>query len=351
MTRSIKQLLGIVLIALASMSASASEVTDSVPSWWKFVPNFHGTFRAFYEYSTDIHQSRFYVADARLTMGGYILPWADYFMQVNFDSQGKIMILDAFGRIHPTKDKRLDLYIGQMRVPINYAACENPWEYHFSEVMLTEKLAGLRSVGVKAGYTFPKSTFYVEGGMFNATGIGDHTVWNRAFTYAIKANWRKAGFWPELAFLSRTPGGYGAGARTNTVDASLEWQHGSWFAEAEYLYSHYTHSTHKAAQAYGVMASYTFHPNWRMANRWSVEGRFDGITDASDGMFDANHKLATTIFAHRRVSVGTTLGYRSAKGLLVDFRVNYFHCFYSDPEAPAAATDKSKIVAGAIFHF
>lgn len=351
MNHPLKRLLGFVLTVLASLNVSASDGTDSLPSWWKFIPDFHGTFRAFYEYSTDIHQSRFHVADARLTMGGYILPWADYFMQVNFNSQGKIMILDAFGRIHPAGNQKLDIYIGQMRVPVNYAACENPWEYHFSEVMLTEKLAALRSVGVKAGYTLPGTTFYLEGGMFNATAMADHTVWNRAFTYAIKANWRKSGFWPEVAFLSRTPGGYGAGARINTVDASLEWKHGQWFAEAEYLYSHYTHGTHKPAQAYGVMASYTFLPNWRLANRWSVEGRFDGITDASDGLFDSNHKLATTIFSHRRVSVGTTLGYRSAKGLLVDFRVNYFHCFYSDPEAPAAAVDKSKIVAGAIFHF
>ncbi len=339
------------MLLLAATTAAATEASDSLPSWWKFVPAFHGTFRAFYEYSTDIRQSRFEVADARLTMGGYILPWADYFMQVNFNSQGKIKILDAFARVYPTKDESLALYIGQMRVPINYAACENPWEYHFSEVMLTEKLAGLRSVGVKAGYTFPRSTFYVEGGLFNASDMADHGTWNRAFTYAIKANWRHEGFWPEIAFLSRTPGGYGAGTRTNTVDASLEWQSGPWFAEAEYLYSHYTHGTHKAAQAYGIMGAYTLHPQWRMVNRWSFEGRFDGITDASNGLFDANHNLATTIYSHRRVTVGTTMGYRSPKGLIVDFRLDYYHCFYSDKSAPAAATDKSKIVAGAIFHF
>lgn len=349
--RAIKQLLIILTLSMTGFTAMGSASSDSIPSWWKFVPNFHGTFRSFYEYSTDDDQSRFYVADARLTLGGYILPWADYFMQVNFNSQGKISILDAFGRFYPTVDKSLALYIGQMRVPINYAACENPWEYHFAQVMLTEKLASLRSVGVKAGWTVPGSTLYFEGGVFNASDMADHHTWNRAMTYAIKTNWRGGGFWPELAFMSRTPGGYGAGARTNTIDASLEFKSGPWFAEAEYLYSHYTHSSHKAAQAYGIMGAYTFEPQWRVVNRWSVEGRFDGITDASNGLFNAQHELQTTIFSHRRVTVGTTLGYHTPKGLLVDFRVNYVHCFYSDKEAPALSEDKSKIVAGAIFHF
>ena len=261
--------------------------------------------RVFFRQSTATGDSRFELANARLTAGGYVMPWLDYFMQVDFNNLGKIKILDAYSTVTPVNG--LKLMLGQMRVPYCVEATRAPHLYYFADVALTATFGNLRSVGFKAGYTLPCAPLYFEGGVFNASDMADHNVWNSALTYSIKANYSaRCGLKPEIGFMSRVPGGAAAGVRVNQVDASLSWKYGRFFTEAEYIYRRYAGSAHKPSQAYNFFVNYAIPVKWRMANELSVQGRFDAITDASNGIRNSEGKLRTDIDSRRRVTLGVT---------------------------------------------
>lgn len=339
----IKAAVVLALLATANVGFAKVEGTDgdidtaSTAKPWRYIPNFHGTLRTFYEWSTATGQSRFQVRNARLTAGGFILPMVDYFLQVDLCDKGKILILDAYARVSPIKG--LDLYAGQMRVPFSVESSRKPSDYHFADVSLLANLGNLRSVGVKAGYTFPKTTFYVEGGVFNGSDKSDHKPWNSQLTYSIKANYYKAGFKPEVGFQSRVKGGQDGTPRYNQTDVSLSWSDANWFIEGEYIYRKYTDSTPKR-HAYDFFVDYGFPVKWKLAQRLSVQARFDGVTDNS------------YIDPCRRLTFGATAHYYY-KSLFLNFRINYEQYFYDTyyKEKGIDASYNNKLVAGIILAF
>ncbi len=331
------------LAAMAAVTvALAAAAADADSTEWSYIPKFNGVTRIFYHLSTEDGASRFEVANARLSVGGNLMPWFEYFMQADFCADGKIKPLDFYAAVTPTSG--LKLFLGQTRVPFCIDACRAVHEYYFTSVATTSTFGNLRAVGFKAAYTVPKTKLYVEGGIFSSTDMADHTKWNSTMTYAIKANWAtRCGLLPEVGFMSRVPGGAGAGVRINQYDASLSWRHSRIFLEGEYIYRHYSHSASKAAHAYYVLADYAFPLEARMADKLSVQARYDGITDASNGLYDPQGNLPLNIEGYRRLTFGVTAS-KTLGRCFTAFKLNYEQYFHTTSES-------NQIVAGVIFHF
>lgn len=336
-------------LALSVTAGAACAAEDAGEEKLSFIPTVSGTLRAFYRQSTTDGSGRFQVANARLSAAGDVMPWLDYYMQVDFCDNGKIKILDAFAGFKPVRG--LKLMLGQMRVPFSVEATRAPWKYYFADPSLTNNFGNLRSVGFKAGYSVPGTGLYAEGGVFNATDMIDHYNWNSAMTYSVKTSYTTPwGLRPEIAFMSRVPGGAGAGVRVNQVDAALSWSCGRFFAEAEYIYRHYTGGAHKPSHAYDFFVDYGLPVRSRIVDKVSFQARLDGITDASSGMKDGSGKLPTTIAAHKRLTGGVTAS-RLVGPLFCAFKLNYEHCFYDKTEGRIAAASDSQLVAGMVVKF
>lgn len=329
------------MAALVLLTAFAAVAADT----WKYVPTFHGTMRTIYEQSTVTGESHFAVANARLLAGGYVLPGLDYLVQVDFCAKGKIKLFDAFMRYRLAEG--LDIYAGQMRVPFSVGSSRFPHLYYFTDVGLVALFGNLRSVGVKAGYAMPRTGLYVEGGIFNASDMTDHDVWNSALTYSVKASYKYRGFTPEVGFQSRRTGDKGTGCRINQIDATLTWRCGSFMAEGEAIRRYYCGPL-PASSAYSIMADYGWPVKWRLANRLSVQSRYEGITDASKGVY-VDGVLPIDMPARRRLTIGASTSKRY-NNLMLDFKINYQQYFYHHG-VKAKAGDNSKIIVGAMMHF
>lgn len=345
-----KRILFVILLSLycginVVAQGTATEKAKELP----FMPVINGTFRAFYRQSTVSDQSRFEVANARLSLSGNVMEWLKYYTQVEYDNLGKIKILDAYATIIPTNG--LKIMAGQMRVPLCVEATRSPFAYYFADVALVTKFGNLRSVGVKAGYTIPELPWYFEGGVFNASDMSDHSTWNSALTYSIKTNYTaKCGLKPEIGFMSRVPGGEGVGVRVNQYDASLSWTCGRFFTEVEYLYRTYADGAHPDSYAYNFFVDYSIPVKWRMADQVSFQARFDGISDASEGKKNAEGELDTNIDARRRVTIGTTFSSKIGN-LSTHFRLNFEQYFYGHTSPRPSTADNNQIVAGVMVHF
>lgn len=320
---------------------------DSV-DYRRFIPDVHGTMRVVYELSTVDGNSRFMVRNARLSAGGTPLPMVGYFMQVDFSDRGKTTLLDAYLKLSPAAN--LSIIAGQARVPFSVSASRQPRNYYFINRSFIGKYAGnLRSVGVKAGYTVPGTRLYVEGGIFNGTSRTDHTQWNSAMTYGIKANISlPGGFKPEVGFMSRQYGDPARGARFNQFDASLGWKLGRWTAEAEYLMAHCT-AQFPISYQYSVFVNYDIPVNHGIVDVLAVAARFDGSTDASDGFYDADGRLAVVYPERQRITAGITTSYCRGD-MHFDMRLNYEQYFYRANSNPGPS-DNNKLSAAMILYF
>lgn len=338
----------IIMTALVGVAQADSTGAGSPLGPTKYIPDFHGTLRVFYELSTVNGDSRFMVRNARLSAGGYVLPMVDYYLQVDFSDKGKMQLLDAYLRLSP--DKRLKLMAGQMRVPFSAAATRSPHKYFFINRSFIGKYAGnLRSVGVKAAYSIGSWPLYIEGGVFNSTSRTDHSLWNSALTYGIKANIRlPGGFTPEVGFMSRQYGLRQTGARFNQFDASLNWTWDRWTVEAEYLMAHCA-SNFPTSHQYSVFVNYDLPIGRGLVDILALAARFDGHSDATDGYYDAEGRLTVTYPERRRLTVGATTRYQRGK-VHFDMRLNYEQYFYAGAE-PTDPSENNKLAAAMILYF
>ncbi len=316
----------------------------------RYLPTVHGTFRGLFEQSTVRAENRFEVRMARLSATGYVLPWADYYVQLDLCDRGKLKVLDVYVTLHPGKN--LKIMAGQMRVPFSVTASRAPHAYYFANRAFAGKIYGnLRSVGVKAGYTFAGTKIYTEGGIFNSTDMTDHSGWNTALTYSIKANWTAPyGFRPELGFMSRVPGGTAKGVRINQVNASLSWHDSHWYVEGEYTHRHYCGKSFDPGNVLTVFADYGFGVRSAWVNRLSFQGRLDMMDDTSNGQRNADGILTTNYPACKRLTVGATASY-VASPVHVDFKLNYEQYFYDEGRKAPSLGDDSKLVGALILYF
>lgn len=308
-----------VLVSVLTLAA-ATAVQGASP----YIPKINGTFRGMFEQSTYDGSSRFIVRNARVAASGAPVGFLEYKLQVDFCDRGKFKINDAYVSVLPGDNLKFTL--GLQRVPFSVGASRSTHLRHFLNRSFPGKhTANVRSVGLKGAYTVTAIATTVEAGIYNGTDADNQSTWHKGeWVYSVKATCRPgAGLSPAVAFMSRMM----EEGRVNMGGASLTYDRGAWFAEAEGAYMRWAG---RDGWQWNAMAQYRLPLKSRMANQLSFEGRFDGTTDGPDGLESC-----------RRITAGTTVSYITP-AFHADFRVNYEQYF---------PTEGSRIAAGLILHF
>lgn len=335
-------ILSLLIFSLSTSVASAADTESdkTVKEEVDLMPKFNGVVRARWEMDTHGGENRFEVRNARLMISGKIARPVDYFIQTDFCDQGKMKILDAWGRLGLTNDLRLSLQGGQFRLPFGTDCFRAPGNYVFSNrSFIGGIMNNVRGVGAKLSYTVPTdetSLLTAEGGAFNPTSMADHNVWVKQMAFAGKAVYTIG----EVKLAAGAETLIPDSVRINSLDASLTWTRGPLTIEGEYLNKHYVNHAHKAAHGYNIFADYRFPVKAGVFNRASVQARFDGMTAYSSGNRNKEGVLFTDYAARNRVTVGGTLSYLY-KIVHCDLRLSYEKYFYHrDAVIPVGGGDK-----------
>lgn len=301
------------LMLCASASAqSIDSIAQNIPA-----PHVHGTVRGRWESDIDAHVSRFKVRNARVSLDGNIHPTIDYYMQVDLCQGGKVTFLDGWGRI--AIDRHWKIQAGQFRTPLGNDPFRGPHTYIFANrSYLGRYLCNIRAAGVKAAYcplSFPAT---IEAGIFNPTTINDVSNWHKTYTYAGRAILSPGQWRFDFGMMSVKP----ADVRINLWDAGIAWKQDRWEMATEYMYRHYTNDAHPATHAWLVWSNYTMPVKWGVFNRFSIQGRYDGMNDFTDTESMENGSCSTTACGRQRLTAGATISYRNGP-VWLDLRAQY----------------------------
>lgn len=313
----------------------------------EFTPtvNIHGALRTRWEMNLDDNASRFQVRNARVVLDGAIAPSIDYFIQTDLCNQGKMQILDAWGRIGVAE--HLKFQAGQFRMPFGTDCFRAPSNYIFANrSFIGKQFCNVRAVGAKLSYVVPvgdNEELTVEAGAFNPTVISDHSKWVKTMAYAGKVGYRVKNIKLAAGVQSIEPDSI----RLNLLGASATWTCGRWLVEGEYMNKHYTHKSYKSANVYSIYGDYHFPIQLGVFNQASVQARFDALSDHSSGV-RSNGVLITNQSSRQRVTIGGTLTYVYKK-VHCDVRLDYEKYFYADDVV--VDKDCDKIVAEMVIRF
>ncbi len=317
----------------AACWATAQESVD-------YKPNFHGAIRSRWEMETATGEGRFQVRFARLTIDGQIAPGIEYFAQTDLCDQGKFKVLDAYGRLRIVKG--LSFQAGQFRLPFGVEPFMAPQNYIFANRSFMGKtMCNYRKVGAKLVYNIAMANpLALEAGVFNNGAIGDHNEWNKSYSYAGKAVWTLGQFKLAAGAMSVMP----ETTRLYLYDGAVSWQNERLLIAAEYMAECYSKNAHKSAHSYCAYADYRIPVKVGTFNKWSVQGRFDGITAYWSGLKDS-----PTMNARNRVTIGSTLTYKY-KAVFADIILDYEKYIYHSHVHPEQGAG-DKIVAELVVRF
>lgn len=305
----------------------------------------YGMFRARAELSTVTGDARFAVRTGRVGVTGNISRAISYKAELDLCDRGAVKVTDVWGRI--LVGRGFAVQAGQMRMPFSFGSARAPWAYLFADRPFVDKqFVGPRNAGVKGIYNCPSTALTVEGGVFNATSLINHSVWQSGFAYAAKALYTVGNVQMITGFESLRPGA----VRINHIDAGATWRCGRWMLEGEYIYKHYTHRMFPEAHAYNFMADYSMPLRSPDFNRLSFQARWDGHTDNSAGTaISDDGGLVMTDPACNRVTVGTTVSYLQSR-VKADIKLNYQHNFYHDGVSVTPDND-NMVIAELVIRF
>lgn len=338
-------ILGTALWLSASTVSAAQETSDSIRKT-EYMPEIHGTIRAKYEYEPPIDKGRFEVRNARLSVEGKIIPIVRYKAEIDLSDEGAIKMLDAYIRLLP-KDK-LDFTLGQMRVPFSIDAHRSPHVRYFANRSFIAKQVGdVRDVGAAVSWKFGKRLpVTLEGGVFNGSGLTNQkNFWTDNYNFSFKASTviaRQLNV--TLSCLKANAGD----VNTMLYDAGAYWKNGRWHIEAEYLRKYYAHDAFRPVNAIDAFAVFRL-PLKKGLTALSFLGRYDYMSDHSNGSTDDNGMLTVSDPERHRLTGGMTLGF-GRKALQADIRLNYEQYFYKKGVTPGIS-DQNKLVVEFVAHF
>lgn len=338
-------ILGTALWLSASTVSAAQETSDSIRKT-EYMPEIHGTIRAKYEYEPPIDKGRFEVRNARLSVEGKIIPIVRYKAEIDLSDEGAIKMLDAYIRLLP-KDK-LDFTLGQMRVPFSIDAHRSPHVRYFANRSFIAKQVGdVRDVGAAVSWKFGKRLpVTLEGGVFNGSGLTNQkNFWTDNYNFSFKASTviaRQLNV--TLSCLKANAGD----VNTMLYDAGAYWKNGRWHIEAEYLRKYYAHDAFRPVNAIDAFAVFRL-PLKKGLTALSFLGRYDYMSDHSNGSTDDNGMLTVSDPERHRLTGGMTLGF-GRKALQADIRLNYEQYFYKKGVTPGIS-EQNKLVVEFVAHF
>ncbi len=328
------------LFAVVTVSTGAEKAKSP------YIPDFHGTIRAKYEYEPTINKGRFEIRNARLSVEGKIIPIVRYKAEIDLSDEGSIKMLDAYVRLQP-KD-RLKFTFGQMRVPFSIDAHRSPHlQYFANRSFIAKQVGNVRDVGVAASWTFGARTpITLEGGVFNGSGLTNQKhFWTSDYNFSLKS---QICLWRQLNIVLSCQKAKASDVNTYMYDGGIYWENSRWHIEAEYLRKHYANDAFRPVNAVDAFAAYRL-PLKRNKMALSFLGRYDYMSDHSKGSKDENGILLVDDPERHRLTGGMTLSL--GKGALqADIRLNYEQYFYNKGVEPSIS-EQNKIVLEFVAHF
>lgn len=315
-------------------AAQTAPVTLRLPEWF---PKINGTIRTKYELDTDDGASHFNVRNARVSFAGTVLHEFEYKAEIDLCDEGKIKMLDAFVRYAP--DKLLfTATMGQMRVPFTIDAHRAPHQQYFANRSFLAKYGGnVRDVGLAAQYIFAGNVpVTLQAGVFNGSGLTNQKdYWTRTFNFSFKATAKLARLFTLEASCQKS--------RPEDVsimmwNAGAFYDDGQWHIEGEYLRKNYVRGAFDGVNLVDAFASRKF-PLSRKLTSISASGRYDYMSEHSNGIKNDDGLLTATQPERHRMTLGSTLTFGTARW--VELRLNYEKYFYhSDAVIPVSDHDK-----------
>ncbi len=336
----------IVAAILASTPAAFSQNISDKISKSEYMPEIHGTIRAKYEYEPPIGKGRFEIRNARLSVEGKIIPIVRYKAEIDLSDEGSIKMLDAYIRLQPKEN--LKFTFGQMRVPFTIDAHRSPHlQYFANRSFIAKQVGNVRDVGAAASWTFGSYIpLTLEGGIFNGSGLTNQkNFWTNNYNFSFKA------FTMISDCINVTLSCQKANVGDINVmmyDAGAYWENARWHIEAEYLRKNYAHNSFSGVNAIDAFAAYRL-PLKKGSSAISFLGRYDYMSDHSNGNKDENGNLALSDPERHRLTGGITLSL-GKKNLQADIRLNYEQYFFNK-EAIPSISERNKIVAEFVAHF
>lgn len=328
------------LFAVVTVSTGAEKAKSP------YIPDFHGTIRAKYEYEPTINKGRFEIRNARLSVEGKIIPIVRYKAEIDLSDEGSIKMLDAYIRLQP-KD-RLKFTFGQMRVPFSIDAHRSPHlQYFANRSFIAKQVGNVRDVGVAASWTFGARTpITLEGGIFNGSGLTNFkNFWTPDYNFSLKS---QICLWRQFNIVLSCQKAKASDVNTYMYDGGIYWENSRWHIEAEYLRKHYANDAFRPVNAVDAFAAYRL-PLKRNKMALSFLGRYDYMSDHSKGSKDENGILLVDDPERHRLTGGMTLSL--GKGALqADIRLNYEQYFYNKGVEPSIS-EQNKIVLEFVAHF
>ena len=310
-----------------------------------YIPKIHGTIRGKYEYQYEEKEGRFEVRNARFSLTGNVAPIVSYKAEIDLSDEGAIKMLDAYARVTPLPT--FDITIGQMRVPFTIDAHRSPHQQYFANRSFIAKQVGnVRDVGATLAYTLQVGIpIRLEAGIFNGSGLTDQKdFWTNRINYSAKAHLQlPKGFNLVGSVQKISP----EKVDIHMYDIGAYYQSGRWHVEAEFLRKHYANGTFSNVNAFNGFVCYD-QPLPKVFQKISFLGRFDCMSDHSNGKVGDNGSLVVNDAARKRITVGTTLSL--AKPFIADLRINYENYFYKK-DAVVAVSEKDKVVIELMVRF
>lgn len=340
----------------------------------EYKPSIHGTIRGKYERqfsssgnhdedaaSTDAQ--RFEVRNARISVDGALNQKIGYKAEIDLCDEGTVKMLDAYGRVKLTE--RLDVQIGQYRVPFTIDAHRSPHQQYFANRSFIAKQVGsIRDVGLSATYTMARNAGgwgnIVQGGLFNGSGLtGQKDYWTSSVNFSLKEQLLMPHGWLVEASMQKVRPD---GVTIMMYDGALQWHNSSWICEAEYVHKDYAHGAFRGVNAVDAFVCYD---QWlsgrptagRLLQKVSYLARFDYMGDNSDGFHYLDGSKSSALeaalrindAARRRLTAGVTLSL-GQKAFTADLRLNYEKYFY-DEGARIKTSEHDKLVAELMVRF
>lgn len=328
------------LFAVVTVSTGAEKAKSP------YIPDFHGTIRAKYEYEPPINKGRFEIRNARLSVEGKIIPIVRYKAEIDLSDEGSIKMLDAYVRLQ--SKERLKFTFGQMRVPFSIDAHRSPHlQYFANRSFIAKQVGNVRDVGVAASWTFGARTpITLEGGVFNGSGLTNFkNFWTADYNFSLKS---QICLWRQLNIVLSCQKAKASDVNTYMYDGGIYWENSRWHIEAEYLRKHYANDAFRPVNAVDAFAAYRL-PLKRNKMALSFLGRYDYMSDHSKGSKDENGILLVDDPERHRLTGGMTLSL--GKGALqADIRLNYEQYFYNKGVEPSIS-EQNKIVLEFVAHF
>lgn len=310
----------------------------------KYIPDFHGTVRAKYEYAPRIDKGRFEVRNVIVGVEGLILPTVTYKAEIDLCNEGSVKMRDAYIRYTPIEGLRFT--IGQMRPPFSIDAHHAPHQQYFANRSFIARQSA-RDVGMTAYWKFGKVIpVTLEGGIFNGSGLtGQKDFWTNNYNFSFKAQTMIARHVNVTLSCFKSRAG---DVNTMMYDAGTYWQNSRWHIEAEYLRKYYSHDRFRAVNIVNTFGVYRI-PMHTSVTGLSFLARYDYMSDNCKGGKDDNGVLIVDEPERHRVTGGVTLSL-GHKALSADVRLNYEQYFYNEGIVPTGS-DQNRLVIEFVAHF